>query len=175
MRVTWLILVALLFALPASAAPSAEETPEGVTLENGVVRAVFPAKGNYVLADFRRVPDGENLLSLCILSYTVEGAQYWYQDNKTDADYGLKPVTTRVERGDDFARLVVSYPAQGAAKHFRVVKTHTLRDGSPVLENDYRLEATTDISLRGGLNLPLIWFAPRLSRGAVPSSGGSLL
>jgi hypothetical protein len=162
-----------LTAVPALAA-TASESAEGIALENGIVRAFFSAGSGYTPSEFRRLPEGQNLLGLCILSYITEGAQYWFQDNKQD-EYGIGPVTPRVERGEGFVRLVVTNLAAGQPGHFRVTKTHTLRDGSPVLENEYRLEATGPVPLRGGLSLPLVQCGPSLTRAAVPRADGSLL
>ncbi|NUP99437.1 MAG: hypothetical protein HUU35_06245 [Armatimonadetes bacterium] len=167
-------LIALLApSLPVAGAVRAETTEQGIVLENDQVRAVFSARANYTLTELRRLPNGPNVLAYCLLGYTVEGARYWFQDNKTD-DFGLRPVATRVEEGLEAVTLTVTYPAAGEAKHFAVTKTHTLRAGSAVLESKYRLEAVREIALRGGLSLPLIRFGVGLSNVVVPQADGSL-
>ena len=160
-----------LTAVPALAATASER--RGIALENGS-SALSSPRAVATPFRFRRLPEGQNLLGLCILSYITEGAQYWFQDNKQD-EYGIGPVTPRVERGEGFVRLVVTNLAAGQPGHFRVTKTHTLRAGSPVLENEYRLEATGPVPLRGGLSLPLVQCGPSLTRAAVPRADGSLL
>ena len=168
------MLILLAGAPAAIAAPAAREAPEGITLENGVVSAFFPAKDNYTLSGFRRLPDGRNVLEYCLIGYSVEGAKYWFQDNKS-GEYGLRPVTTRIERGPDLVRLTITYAAAGEPRHFRMTKTHTLREGSAVLENRYQLEAPGPMALKGGVSLPLIRFAPHLTHAAAPRGDGSLM
>ena len=120
------LFAAALAVLPSfaavAAAPTVQETPDAITLANGLVSARFPARAHYALADYRRLPDGENLLDLCILSYTTEGATYWFQDNKS-GEYGPGAVTTRIEKGADFVRLTVSgrMPPEEPG-HFRMTK-----------------------------------------------------